>query len=683
MARRSNLLTARVVGVCAVGLIGQMAVDVPGGYFGPRDTVSPLGTAFAVALLVVSGAIILALRRGSARRGLLPPVLYAALVGFFVPALAADPVVAGAVVVYCIALLLQHFFPPPLPVAHRQAGDVRRLARLEAIGPALRHLILISFALTVAVVGYHLSGHLLSQFVLLFVDLGCLVLAWPLLWEGTAGRPRSGRWLAAGGGVVVALILLSRVAPLLWLIALSLLLGAVLLRTLGQERITLEVLHSFYDRPSRLIGLSFAALILIGTLLLTFPAAAGDRALSPLDALFTATSASCVTGLIVLDTPSAFSHFGQVVILLLIQIGGLGIMTLSTFATLLLGGTLGLRGERALHRVLDLQTPTNAYRLTRFIVLTTLAVEGLGAVVLTFCFRAEGFGWGASLWRGAFHAVSAFCNAGFALQTDSITLFQDQPLALLAVSGLIVTGGVGFVVLAALWSRLTEPGRRPVSVQVKVVAAATVALVVGGAVLFTLIEWNGALAGQPVVDRLANALFQSVTLRTAGFNSVDLASTHPASRLFMMMLMFVGGAPGSTAGGIKVTTMVILLAALRAASRSQGPVVLFRREIPHDVVYRSLAILVLSTTAITLTFFALLLVESQPFQVLLFESVSAFGTVGLSLGATPELSALGRLIVVGAMFIGRVGPLTLALLLGSAEVRRAELRFPESRLMVG
>jgi trk system potassium uptake protein TrkH len=683
MARRSNLLTARVVGVCAVGLIGQMAVDVPGGYFGPRDTVSLLGGAFAVALLVVSGAVTLVLRRGSGRRALLPPVLYAAIVGFFVPALAADPVVAGAVVVYCIALLLQHFFPPLPPLARRQAGDVRRLARLEAIGPALRHLILISLALTVAVVGYHLSGHLLSQFVLLFVDLGCLVLAWPLLWGGTVDRRRPGRWLAAGGGVVVALVLLSRVAPLLWLIALSLLLCGVLLRTLGQERITLEVLHSFYDRPSRLIGLSFAALILIGTLLLTFPAASGDRALSPLDALFTATSASCVTGLIVLDTASAFSHFGQVVILLLIQIGGLGIMTLSTFATLLLGGTLGLRGERALHRVLDLQTPTNAYRLTRFVVLATLAVEGLGAIVLTLCFRSEGFGWGASLWRGVFHSVSAFCNAGFALQADSITLFQDQPVALLAVSGLIVTGGVGFVVLAALWSRLTMPGRRPVSVQVKVVAAATVALVVSGTILFALIEWNGALAGQPVVDRLANALFQSVTLRTAGFNSVDLASTHPASRLFMMMFMFVGGAPGSTAGGIKVTTAVILLAALRASSRSQGPVVLFRREIPHDVVYRSLAILVLSTTAITLTFFALLLVESQSFQVLLFESVSAFGTVGLSLGATPELSALGRLIVVGAMFIGRVGPLTLALLLGSAEARRAKLRFPESRLMVG
>jgi trk/ktr system potassium uptake protein len=687
MARRSNLLTARVVGVCAVGLIGQMAVDVPGGYFGPRDTVSLLGGAFAVALLVVSGAITLVLRRGSGRRGLLPPVLYAALVGFFVPALAADPVVAGAVVVYCIALLLQHFFPPPPPSARRQAGDVRRLARLEAIGPALRHLILISLALTVAVVGYHLSGHLLSQFVLLFVDLGCLILAWPLLWEGVGSRrpdrARSGRWLAAAGGVVVALVLLSRVAPLLWLMALSLLLCGVLLRTLGQERITLEVLHSFYDRPSQLIGISFAALILIGTLLLTFPAAAGDRALSPLDALFTATSASCVTGLIVLDTPSAFSHFGQVVILLLIQIGGLGIMTLSTFATLLLGGTLGLRGERALHRVLDLQTPTNAYRLTRFVVLATLAIEGLGTVVLTLCFRSAGFGWGASLWRGIFHAVSAFCNAGFALQTDSITLFQDQPVALLAVSGLIVTGGVGFVVLAALWGRLTMPGRRPVSVQVKVVAAATAALVVGGAVLFALIEWNGSLAGQSTIDRLANALFQSITLRTAGFNSIDLASTHPASRLFMMMLMFVGGAPGSTAGGIKVTTAVILLAALRASSRSQGPVVLFRREIPHDVVYRSLAILVLSTTAITLTFFALLLVESQPFQVLLFESVSAFGTVGLSLGATAELSALGRLIVVAAMFIGRIGPLTLALLLGSAEVRRAELRFPESRLMVG
>jgi len=208
-------------------------------------------------------------------------------------------------------------------------------------------------------------------------------------------------------------------------------------------------------------------------------------------------------------------------------------------------------------------------------------------------------------------------------------------------------------------------------------------LVLVGAILFALIEWNGSLRGMPPFDRMVNALFQSVTLRTAGFNSVDMAATHPASRLFMILFMFVGGAPGSTAGGIKVTTAVILLAALRAASGSRSPVVIYRREIPLDVVYRSLAILVLSAAAVVVTFFALLVVESQPFEVLLFEAVSAFGTVGLSLGATASLGGLGRAIVIAAMFIGRIGPLTLALLLGASEARRADLRFPETRLMVG
>jgi trk system potassium uptake protein TrkH len=625
----------------------------------------------------------MALRSGDERRTLLPAALYAALAGSFVPAMAADPVIAGTIVLYSIALLLGHFFPAPAPFGERQRDAWGRAERLERVGPALRHLIGISLALTVGVVGYRLGGHPLARGVLLGVDASCLILAWPfLLRAGSAWGSARRRWIAPASLAAIA-GLLAQVAPRLVLVVLSALLVGTLLRTVGQERMTRDLLHSFYDRPSRLVAVSFAALILLGTLLLSFPAAASGRLLSPLDALFTATSASCVTGLVVLDTGTDFSLFGQVVILLLIQVGGLGIMTLSTFATLLLGGSLGLRGEQALHRVLDLQAPTNAYRLTRFIVLTTLSVEGAGALVLTGCFRAQGAGWGEAAWKGAFHAISAFCNAGFALQADSFVPFQEQPLALVTVAVLIVMGGLGFVVLAALWARISTRDRQLWSVQVRVVGVASGVLIVAGAVLFAVIEWNGSLGALPAVDRLVNALFQSVTLRTAGFNSVDMASTHSASRLVMTLFMFVGGAPGSTAGGIKVTTAVILLVALRSASRSQGPVVLYRREIPLDVVYRSLAILVLSAAAVATTLFALLLVESQPFDALLFEAVSAFGTVGLSLGATPGLGGLGRIVVIAAMFIGRIGPLTLTLLLGAADARRADLRFPETRLMVG
>jgi trk system potassium uptake protein TrkH len=610
------------------------------------------------------------------------PVLHAVNVGLFTPAVASDPVVAGIVVVWNLTLLAQHF----LPVFDSSGPEVRFVERalepyLHRTGPALRHLVGVSLILTVAAVGYRLSGRLLTIGVCLVLGLGVLVAALPTLDRLRRAGHRS-IWGLALPILAGLLFLRAPVAMLSWLAIAELYLLAILL---SHEHFVTELLRDFYDRPSRLIGASFATVISLGTVLLTFPAAsASQRAVAPLDALFTATSAACVTGLTVLDTPTDFSLFGQLVILGLVQIGGLGIMVLSTFATLLLGGTLGLRGERALTEMLELPSGSTAYRLTRFIVLSTLTVEAIGAVVLTGVYHGLGHSWPAALWRGIFHAVSAFCNAGFALQSSSLLELQDHPIGLLTFGALIVGGGLGFGVLAALWSRLVDRRRRPLPVQVVVVLAASGVLLVLGTVAYLWLEWDRSLDGLEPGGKLLNALFQSITLRTAGFNSVSFENLAPATLLVMLLFMFVGASPGSTGGGIKTTTLVVLLAAIRGIGRGGEEPRILDRRLPREIVDRSLAILVISGAVVLGGFLALLVLEDQPFAQLLFEAVSAFGTIGLSLGATPLLGTLGKLSIIMLMFVGRVGPVTVALLLGKgARGARRSYRYPETRIMVG
>ena len=676
------LTTARLAGAAALGVVAQVAVDMPDGYFGGADRVTAIGAAYSAGLLALVLVALVALRRHRRLAGWLVPAVYALNAALFIPAAVSDPVVAGAVVIWNLVLALEFSFPPPREArAGRGAADAAE-QRLAREGPALRHLALVSLALTVAVVGYRLSDRLFAEGVCLALGYGALAVGSPLLWRlRRAGSPAP-LLVALPAAAGLAAVAAGRPGVALSLLAVA---QAILLLALfARERAAAELLAGFYHNPSRLIVVSFAALVLVGTVLLTFPAAAaGTRPVAPLDALFTATSAACVTGLIVLDTPSAFSPFGHGVILALIQAGGLGIMVLSTFAALLLGGTLGLRGERALTEVLDLQAASSAYRLIRFIVLATLAIEAVGALGLAFCYRAAGFGWAAAAWRGTFHSVSAFCNAGFALQSDSLEMFQGSPVALLLFAALITLGGLGFAVLAAIWWRLRRPDPAPVSVQVKTVLAVSAALVAAGAALYAAAEWGRSLDGLPVADRLVNALFQSVTLRTAGFNSVPFAALAPATALAMIGFMFVGASPGSAGGGIKTTTAAVLLAAIRSTVRRAESVRLFDREVPGEIVYRSLAIAVISAAIVAGGLFLLLVFEPQPFADLLFEVVSAFGTVGLSLGATPRLGPAGKLIIIAVMFAGRTGPLTLALLLGVGAARAPAVRRPETRVMVG
>jgi trk system potassium uptake protein TrkH len=479
---------------------------------------------------------------------------------------------------------------------------------------------------------------------------------------------------------MAALVSVGRPEVALSLLAASLSVGLVLL--VSHTPLFAELLDHFFDRPALLVLASFLMLICIGTLLLSFPAASGSaNAIAPIDALFTATSATCVTGLIVLDTPHDLSPYGQLVVLVLIQVGGLNIMVLSTFAAILMGRGLGLRGERAIGELLDLREVRSAYRLIVLIVVTTVTVESAGAVVLTAAFLARGVSWLEAMWKGVFHSVSAFCNAGFALQSDSLVGYRDDPLVLLTVACLITLGGLGFAVLAFAWLKAAGRRRIGLAVQARVVLGASAVLVGLGWAGFAGLEWGRSLAGMAAGDRALNALFQSVTCRTAGLNSVPLDSLHPATMLLMMVLMFVGASPGGTGGGIKTTTLVVLLSAIPAAARGRPEVVLFRRRIAIATIYRSSVIAVVAASAVALAAMLLMASQTGSFTEILFESFSAFGTVGLSLGATAQLDGFGKVVVAVVMLAGRAGPLALALLLG--RVGGSRLGYPEASLMVG
>jgi len=670
-----------VTGAAALGIVAQIAVDMPGGYFGAADRITAWGAAYSAGLVALTGLLLAGLARRWPSSSLLVPLILSLDIGVFIPPVGSDPLVSGIVVLWNLLLLAQFYFPRVVGEGALRLADASEAeAWLHRWSPAIRHLAAVSLVLTVAVVGYRLSGRLTAQLVCLALGYGVLGLAWPFV----RMRLRAGSRRVLVLAVPVAASLLFVASPPAMLSWLAVAQALLLVALVAQHQSAVEILRHFYDHPSRLVVLSFATVILIGTVLLTFPgAAAGRGAVSPIDALFTATSATCVTGLIVLDTPQAFSTAGHGVILGLIQVGGLGIMVLSTFATLMLGGRLGLRGERALTEVLDLPTADTAYRLTRFIVVGTLAIEAVGAAVLGMYYALEGLPASQAAWRGIFHAISAFCNAGFSLQSDSVVMFQRRPGALLVFAALITLGGLGFAVLAGV-ARLATAGRpQLLTVQVRAVLVASAVLVAAGTFLYAAVEWERTLAGLPWGDKLVNALFQSVTLRTAGFNSVDFVALAPATIVVMIVFMFVGASPGSAGGGIKTTTAVVLLAAIRSTLRAGEPARLFDREVPVEIVYRSLAILVISVTVVAAGLFLLLAFEPLPFAELAFEVVSAFGTVGLSLGATLELGPVGKLIIIVVMFTGRVGSLTVALLLGRSAGRGPRVRLPESRIMVG
>jgi len=668
---------ARFLGAGLVAFLAQLIVDMPEGYFGAADEVTFWGWLYGALALALAAAGVwgrLARHRLATTAG---PLLYILSIGVFIAPIASDPVVAGGVVLWNVTLLGLWAFPAG-GRRRRQLPEEEVAAWLTVNEPAARHLLGISLLLSVVVVGYRFGDRLPALLLCFAVDAAMIALTAPFLrrlwragfrWRVLALAPILLAALLAIGNPTATLSALAgyKILTLVWMLA----------RGPGFRRVA----AAFFDRPALLVASSFAALVAAGTLFLSFPAAsATGRALAPIDALFTATSAACVTGLIVLDTPVDFSPFGQGVILGLIQIGGLNIMVLSAFAAALLGRHMGLRGERALGQLLDLRPESSAYPLIRFIVLSTLAVEGLGTAVLTGAYLARGESFGGALWKGLFHAVSAFCNAGFALHSDSLVGFRENSLVLLTVAILITAGGLGFGVLAASFYSLRGRGSG-LTVQTRLVLLSSAVLVIAGTLGWAAGEWHRSLAGLGTFDKWVNAFFQSVTLRTAGFNSVDFAPVQPAIVAMMLVWMFVGASPGGTGGGVKTTTAAVLLSVIPAIARGRTRVVLFRRRLALETVYRSAAI---AGITLLLTFAALvflLATQDLAFDAAVFEVVSAVATVGLTLGTTAELDTLGKATIAGVMFLGRIGPLTLALLLAREDESR--LRYPEARVMVG
>jgi trk system potassium uptake protein TrkH len=431
--------------------------------------------------------------------------------------------------------------------------------------------------------------------------------------------------------------------------------------------------------PSGVLVLTYLALVAVGTALLMLPGATRE-AITWSDALFTATSAVTVTGLVVVDTGGAFTLLGQVIILLLIQLGGLGIVTFAVLILSMLGLPMSLSHRLFLREELHQTSMADLLPLALVILRVVLLFELAGTLLLAFVFVPE-FGWTEGLWQAVFHAISAFNNAGFGLFPDSMTRWVGHPLVNLTMPLLIVVGGIGFSVLTDLYYHRSW---RRFSLHTRLMLVGTAVLIVWSTATFALIEWNNpdTLAGLATTgDKLMASVFQALTTRTAGFNTVDVAELEQSTQLLFILLMMIGGGSASTAGGIKVTTFIVALAATVAFLRRRSQPVAFRRSLGHEEVMKVLALISLAMMLVMTATFVLSLTQRGDFLGLLFEAVSAFGTVGLSMGATRELDELGRAILVVLMFAGRVGPLALGLFLATRLPPR--VRYPSGRIFLG
>jgi trk system potassium uptake protein TrkH len=455
--------------------------------------------------------------------------------------------------------------------------------------------------------------------------------------------------------------------------------AVVLIKLFTRTRRFSRLLMGVRLNTAQIVLLSFIGAIMIGTVLLTFPTATTDgRGAGFVDALFTATSATCVTGLIVQDTPTYFSTFGQVVILVLIQLGGLGIMTFSAFIALLIGRfTLGQR--KFVQEMLEEER--NIFNMVFYIFKMTFIIELAGAVLLFSRFYFHFPSPGRALYVSVFHAVSAFCNAGFSLFSDSLEHFPSDPMINGVIAALIVLGGLGFVVVFEL-TRRARKRQKKLSPHSRLVLTTSAVLVGLGFFVIFFVEFDGALLSLSVPGKIWASLFQSVTTRTAGFNTVPISAFSGISLTLMCILMFIGASPGSTGGGIKTSTFAILLLSIKSSLWGKKEVDVFKRTIPIQSVIRALAIMVLALLLVAFVFMGLLVAEDKPYLSLLFESVSAFGTVGLSTGVTPDLTSAGKILIILLMYLGRVGPLTLALALTRKSIK-GKIEYPEARVLIG
>jgi len=431
------------------------------------------------------------------------------------------------------------------------------------------------------------------------------------------------------------------------------------------------------NHPARILLATFSGLCLCGTGLLALPGATEKGGIDLIDAAFTSVSAVCVTGLIVLDTPRDFTVFGQFSILLLIQLGGLGIMTIATVGLQAMGRRLSLRQERLLTTMTD-TAHKDLFNSLAIILKFTLVAETLGSVLLAALFYSTGDSAAQALWRGIFTAVSAFCNAGFALQSDSLIAYQENPLLLFIISSLIIAGGLAPATSLMIPKWLTG---KPIPISSRIALITTAILLLAGTFLIMVCEWNGFLTKMSFGKKLLNAWFQSATLRTAGFNSVKMGNPANPTFLIMLVFMFIGGSPGGTAGGIKTTTLGILAMTFWANITNRGQIIIQNRRLHPATIYHAITIAV---SGIVIWLVIVLMLEStQPLSArnLIFEATSAMATVGLSTGATAFLDEIGKTIIIIAMFVGRIGPLTLFMLL-SEEQTTSEAMYPVENISI-
>lgn len=438
--------------------------------------------------------------------------------------------------------------------------------------------------------------------------------------------------------------------------------------------------------PPRILVFGFATVILVGTMLLMLPASSLDnQSVGFVNALFTSTSAVCVTGLVVVDTGTHWTTLGKTVILLLIQIGGIGFMSMATLFAVLLGKKISLKERLIIQQAVGQNTLSGVVKFSLYMLGLTFLLESLGALLLSFRFIPE-YGLLKGIGYAIFHAVSAFCNAGFDLIGNgrSLTPYVNDPLITLTIGTLIILGGIGFAVIVDVVSNFKK---KRFTLHTRIVLTMTLFLLSIGTLLFLIFEWNNinTLGALNIPNKLMASFFQSLTTRTAGFNTIDTAGLTTGSKLLTIILMFIGGSPASTAGGIKTVTFGIILIMAMTVIEGKDRVGIFKRDISYSIVNRAITIAVIAMMLLITITMAMTVIESQfEFMDILFEVASALGTVGLSTGVTPELSDTGKLLIIFTMFSGRVGTLTIAFALANRQQNYKNLiQYPEEKVIVG
>ncbi|MEC9484496.1 MAG: TrkH family potassium uptake protein [Candidatus Izemoplasma sp.] len=435
---------------------------------------------------------------------------------------------------------------------------------------------------------------------------------------------------------------------------------------------------------AEILVLGFAGLILIGSVFLALPIASkSGESVGFVNALFTSASAVAVTGLVVVDTLTHWTTFGHVVILVLIQVGGLGIITMGTLFALVLGRKINFRERVIMQEAMNKISVSGVVRLAKYVLILTFLFEGIGALILATRFIPI-YGFGKGLWLSVFHSISAFCNAGFDLIGNfrSLTPFVGDPVVSIVIALLIILGGIGFVVLLEL---MEKKSLKKLSLHSKMTLSITGILLLLGFIIVLALEFDNpeTMGNLGIGGKLLSGFFHSVTPRTAGFNTLPMDKLMMGTIVMTIVFMFIGGSSASTAGGVKVTTLGVIVATISSVIKGKQDTESFKRKLPRDLVNRSLTVIALSLALVILVAFILSITEDATFKEIIFETVSAFGTVGLSLGITQELSTVGKIVITLTMFFGRVGPLTVFMALAERRQVSSAIAYPDEHIMIG